>query len=920
MKKLKYIFIIPALLLLTGASFFQKTGLVTQNTSVTASGGTTTLVATSNQIYLVSGSSTQTIKLPDATQLFGGWWFIVQNKSSGIVTVVDSGDNALASMKQGTWAYFWLTSNAFSTGNWLVQVGTQEDAISVLALQDLTTDFAPQYLNDARGDARYYGKGSFAQAYTGFVQNVRTNDLGLIDDSFIDSANLIPLTTKGDILVYGNSGVTRQPVGANGSVLVADSAQPTGLRYSTSAGTGDVVGPSSSTDNAIARFDGTNGKLIQNSGATISDAGAVTAVGFVGPLTGDVTGNLTGNVTGNVTGNLTGLVNGINVGGGSDTQVMFNDGGTITGESTMTYDKTNNRLTVEEISSSGGGTGANSERFGSGVSGSGAKQVVLGQAAAAGSGDGAIVIGQNAGNNGGTSEGGIAIGIEANVNTGVGTIAIGRSSSAALTGIAVGREALANKGSIAIGTGATAADNTTGYNLVFGESANAPNGTGFNLLMAPGGSIPSGTNQAVFGSETSPYNNFYLGEGITSTTPSAVTLQGSGASGSDVASADFSVAGGKGTGTATPGALSFKVATANSVSGASLQSLVERLRITRNVNFPQELVKPAAPASGYMSLYAKNDGNFYQQTSSGTETVLGGGLSSTLADGSFLVGNGSNIATAVAPTGDVTFNNAGVFAISSGVIVNADVSTSAALDRGKTAAATANAVVLNAGDGKLTGGVVGAASGQPLVWNGTTADFSTKIDRGNIALATANSVVVNAGDGKMTGGVAPGASGNVLTSNGTSWTSAAPSGGAGAKNFCTYTSSTSTTSTTIAIDDTIPQNTEGVELLTCTITPTSASSQLLVTVNVPVHNGGNNVAIAAIFRDSTADALATGWVQLNNNLSNVPVSTSVTSGSTSATTFKVRIGTQGGTLNINGTGTRYFGGSLYAYISVEEIL
>ncbi len=38
--------------------------------------------------------------------------------------------------------------------------------------------------------------------------------------------------------------------------------------------TGDVVGPASATDNAIARFDGTTGKLIQNSAVTIADDGA----------------------------------------------------------------------------------------------------------------------------------------------------------------------------------------------------------------------------------------------------------------------------------------------------------------------------------------------------------------------------------------------------------------------------------------------------------------------------------------------------------------------------------------------------------------------------------------------------------------------------------------------------------------------
>jgi hypothetical protein len=37
------------------------------------------------------------------------------------------------------------------------------------------------------------------------------------------------------------------------------------------AGSGDVIGPSSSTDDAICRFSGTTGKIIQNSGSTLSD-------------------------------------------------------------------------------------------------------------------------------------------------------------------------------------------------------------------------------------------------------------------------------------------------------------------------------------------------------------------------------------------------------------------------------------------------------------------------------------------------------------------------------------------------------------------------------------------------------------------------------------------------------------------------
>ena len=41
---------------------------------------------------------------------------------------------------------------------------------------------------------------------------------------------------------------------------------------------GDVVGPSSATDNAVARFDTTTGKLLQNSVVTVSDTGATTGI------------------------------------------------------------------------------------------------------------------------------------------------------------------------------------------------------------------------------------------------------------------------------------------------------------------------------------------------------------------------------------------------------------------------------------------------------------------------------------------------------------------------------------------------------------------------------------------------------------------------------------------------------------------
>ena len=55
-------------------------------------------------------------------------------------------------------------------------------------------------------------------------------------------------------------------------------------------GTGDVVGPASATDDALVRFNGTTGKLVQNSGATLTDAGTLTVVKLVATGELDVTG------------------------------------------------------------------------------------------------------------------------------------------------------------------------------------------------------------------------------------------------------------------------------------------------------------------------------------------------------------------------------------------------------------------------------------------------------------------------------------------------------------------------------------------------------------------------------------------------------------------------------------------------------
>lgn len=72
-----------------------------------------------------------------------------------------------------------------------------------------------------------------------------------------------------------------------GAIVVSDGTNYFTLRGKATgaAGVGDVVGPGSATDLALTRFDGTTGKLIQDSTVTLDDVGAMTFPEMVAPAT-----------------------------------------------------------------------------------------------------------------------------------------------------------------------------------------------------------------------------------------------------------------------------------------------------------------------------------------------------------------------------------------------------------------------------------------------------------------------------------------------------------------------------------------------------------------------------------------------------------------------------------------------------------
>lgn len=75
----------------------------------------------------------------------------------------------------------------------------------------------------------------------------------------------------------------------DGKLYFKNSSNVVTLLASAAGATGDVVGPASATDTAIALFDGTTGKLIKNSGVTIDGSNNVSGVAQLNATTADLT-------------------------------------------------------------------------------------------------------------------------------------------------------------------------------------------------------------------------------------------------------------------------------------------------------------------------------------------------------------------------------------------------------------------------------------------------------------------------------------------------------------------------------------------------------------------------------------------------------------------------------------------------------
>lgn len=143
-----------------------------------------------------------------------------------------------------------------------------------------------------------------------------------------------------------------------------------------------------------------------------------------------------------------------------------------------------------------------------------------------------------------------------------------------------------------------------------------------------------------------------------------------------------------------------------------------------------------------------------------------------------------------------------------------------------------------------------------------------------------------------------------------------------ASQYGEYTTNASL-STTIPFDDTIPQSTEGTQILAVAITPSATTSKIRIRFNGTASHATSGTSVAvAVFKDSDASAIASDFKIIPGNgfLVALGVEYVDSPATTSAVTYKIRVGAGSGNMSMNGqVGSRYGGGTMVSSITLEEI-
>jgi len=240
----------------TASSTIPNTDITGLGTASTRNAGSANGVAT-----LDAGGKVPVSELPAAVLgalSYQGTW----NASTNTPTLTSS---------TGTKGYYYVVSVAGNTnldgitdwlvGDWAVYNGTVwqkvDNTETVTSVNGQTGAVVLTTTNIAEGTNLYYTDARARASVSAGTGISYVSGTGVITNSAPDQTVVL------------NAGTGISTSGTYPNFTITNTSPSLG---------GDVVGPASATDNAVARFDSTTGKLLQNSVVTVGDSGAVAGV------------------------------------------------------------------------------------------------------------------------------------------------------------------------------------------------------------------------------------------------------------------------------------------------------------------------------------------------------------------------------------------------------------------------------------------------------------------------------------------------------------------------------------------------------------------------------------------------------------------------------------------------------------------
>lgn len=212
-------------------------------TNIVSAAGTTTLTIGSSHYQRITGSTTQTIVMPNATTLSNGHWIEIANASTGIVTVnANDGSTLILSIPGGGACFLVLSDNSTSNGSWSTRFympsnasyGTSGMSITgtltasgviqnaaLTASQAVATDASKNLVSVATS-----GSGSYVLATSPTLTSATlvTPVLGTPSSGTISSCTGLPIIagTTGTLTVArGGTAVTATPTASSASAFAA---------------------------------------------------------------------------------------------------------------------------------------------------------------------------------------------------------------------------------------------------------------------------------------------------------------------------------------------------------------------------------------------------------------------------------------------------------------------------------------------------------------------------------------------------------------------------------------------------------------------------------------------------------------------------------------------------------------------------